>query len=978
MNTAIKEYYSELENLKFYSKNEQSTKGAFANLLSLYAKKQDLILVPELKFDNKNIPDGTIKDNFRFSFGYWEAKDSKDNLDIEIQKKISKGYPTDNIIFEDTTRAVLYQNQEMVLDIDMQDDKKLENLLNKFFKFEKAEIYEFHTAIKQFAVDIPTIIKPIKKEIFKAQQSNLKFKKQLDYFLYICQESINPDINENDIYEMLIQHILTEDIFKRLFDDDFHSNNTIARELNKLERTFLPRDTKKNLFLKISYYYEAIKSHSLAISDYKEKQKFLNILYENFYKAYNPKSADKLGIVYTPLEIVDFMINMVDDLSHQHFNKSIPDDGVKILDPCIGTGTFLSQIIDFIPEHKLENKFKNELFANEISILPYYIANINLEYIYFKKKNKYSEFKNISFADTLELNHKTDKQKDFFNLTDENSDRIKNQENTQIDIIIGNPPYNANQQNENDNNKNREYPFIDSRIKATYVKKSSAQKTKVYDMYARFYRWATDRIDKNGMVAFITNSSFIDSKTFDGFRADVYSEFNEIYIIDLGGNIRAGDKTGNIFNIMVGVAIMVLIKNARKQNCKLNYFKVPAIGAAQKLKFLQDYKFEDLYHRFNSIIPDNRHNWLNQTDNDWDDLLPMGTKKSKLSKSGVEINSIFKLYSLGVSTNRDNWVYDFSKKNLKNKVKFFIKQYNKLDDFDTIIKWSEALKKHHVLNKKLSFDNKKIVKSLYRPFIKKNLYFDNILNDRQGQQPLFFPKPDSKNLVISVKQGQEYPFFVLSSNVLTEMQFQGGVQQFSLYTYQNNTKTENITQFGSRAFQKHYNNKKITKQDIFYYCYGVLHYPTYRQKYKINLKQDLPRIPFYDDFDKFKNIGENLINLHLNYEKIVPYNLLEITKINDKKINKVKLKISPCRGKILIDEWTTLENFPREALDYKLGNRSAVEWVLDGYKEKKIKDPTVAQNFNNYKFTDYKDEVIGLLKKITNLSLQHLTIIKKY
>lgn len=562
---AINRYYKTLESYKFYSQNEDSIRPAFQELLSSYAIEKDLVLVAELRYDKSNIPDGTIKDKFRFDFGYWEAKDTKDNLDEEIAKKLKKGYPDSNIIFEDSKRAVLIQNGVTVLDIDMQNPSKLKELLYTFFDYEKPEILEFYKAIEQFREDIPNIIEPINREIEFAFIQNEKFKKIYNEFKEVCENSIDKNITQVDIFEMLLQHILTEDIFKVVFDDlDFHQHNNIARKLNELELALMDRAKKINLFSAIRYYYEAIKSHSLALKDYKEKQKFLNVLYENFYKAYNPKRADKLGIVYTPLEVVDFMIETVDELLYKHFNKTLSCENVKILDPATGTGTFLTQIIDYIPTHLLERKFENELFANEISILPYYIANLNIEYLYKQKCGTYKEFTNISFVDTLELNKSIKGQKNLFGFSDENIERIERQENSNIDVIIGNPPYNANQQNENDNNKNKVYDEIDKRIKDTYVKNSNAQKTKAYDMYSRFYRWASDRIGDEGIIAFVTNSSFIDSKSFDGFRATIQKEFDYVYIIDLGGNVRKNPKLSgtknNVFGIQTGVAILILVR----------------------------------------------------------------------------------------------------------------------------------------------------------------------------------------------------------------------------------------------------------------------------------------------------------------------------------------------------------------------------------------------------------------------------------
>jgi predicted helicase len=347
-----------------------------------------------------------------------------------------------------------------------------------------------------------------------------------DKFLELCKVEINPEITLADVREMMIQHLLTSDIFNRIFNDpDFHRHNTIGRELENLVNALFTYGERKNLLGDIEHYYDAISAAAAEVSDHHEKQKFLKVLYENFYKVYNPKAADRLGVVYTPNEIVQFMVESTDYLLHKHFGKTLADQNVDILDPATGTGTFITSIIDHIPKHLLAHKYKNELHANEVAILPYYIANLNVEFTFKQKMGYYEEFTNLCFVDTLDnvaslkfarkdIGH----QASFFGLSSENSERIKKQNEKRISVVIGNPPYNANQANENDNNKNREYQIIDKHIKETFIKQSTAQKTKVYDMYARFYRWAMDRLDNNGIIAFITNRSFIDSRTFDGFR----------------------------------------------------------------------------------------------------------------------------------------------------------------------------------------------------------------------------------------------------------------------------------------------------------------------------------------------------------------------------------------------------------------------------------------------------------------------------
>lgn len=506
--TLIHQYRRDLESRKIYggSNNESSIRYAFATLLNGYCKPKNFLLVEELTINSsfhKPIRlDGIVKDALRLDWGYWEAKDEKDSLDAEIEAKFSKGYPNDNILFEDSKTAVLIQNAQESLRIDMANDDDLDKLIKQFLDYERAEVKDFRQAISNFSQDLPTIIDTLRKLIDRQSPSpsspkgegvrvNQQFINARDKFLKICQESINPDITIEDVREMIIQHILTEDIFTNIFSDaQFHQENNIARQLNEVIKTFFIGSVKKNTFKTIQSYYNAIIRTASSIVNHQEKQKFLKVVYENFYKAYNPKEADRLGIVYTPNEIVKFMVESTNHLLEKHFDKTLGNKGVEILDPCTGTGTFITEILHYLLARDIEYKYRNEIHCNEMSILPYYIANLNIEYTYQQKTGEYLEFNNICLMDTLDHSNLGGKQFDLFAMSQENTERIKRQNDSKISVIIGNPPYNANQQNENDNNKNRSYPDIDKRIKDTYIKESTAQKTKLYDVYSRFYRWA--------------------------------------------------------------------------------------------------------------------------------------------------------------------------------------------------------------------------------------------------------------------------------------------------------------------------------------------------------------------------------------------------------------------------------------------------------------------------------------------------------
>lgn len=570
----IKNYYTEVERIIHFggSRKETSIRNAFQRLLDDYARQKGLMLIPEISIKTKQgriiTPDGTLKDSLRQDWGYWESKDEADDINEEIRKKFAKDYPNNNILFKDSQTAILFQNGAEVLRVSMRDEQALDQLLTRFVHFERPEVTNFRQAIELFKQDVPKVTDTLRDMLQEQENVNPKFVQKRDEFLKLCHDSINPDVTKADVHEMMIQHVLTEDIFNTIFDEtQFHRENNIARQLESVLATFFTGATRRTALSAIQHYYQVINAAAAGIADHHEKQKFLKVVYETFYKSYNPKAADRLGVVYTPNEIVKFMIESTDYLLHKHFGKFLEDPGVDILDPATGTGTFVCDLIDYIRKDKLAYKYANEIHANEVAILPYYISNLNIEYTYKQKMGAYAEFENLCFVDTLDNMGFAfrGKQMDLFApFTEENTQRIKKQNDRKIAVIIGNPPYNANQANENDNNKNREYPEIDKRIKDTYIHYSTAQKTKVYDMYARFYRWAMDRLGDNGIIAFVTNRSFIESRTFDGFRKCVQEEFDYIYVVDTKSDVRANPKiagtTHNVFGIQTGVAILFLVK----------------------------------------------------------------------------------------------------------------------------------------------------------------------------------------------------------------------------------------------------------------------------------------------------------------------------------------------------------------------------------------------------------------------------------
>lgn len=996
---AIHQYQNEVEKIIHFggTKKETAIRNAFYHLLNEYAKGKGLMMVPEVtikgKLGKNVIPDGTLKDVLRQDWGYWESKDESDVLEDEIKKKFDKGYPNENILFEDSNTAILIQNGIEVFRTSMKDAERLDKLLNAFITFERPEVSNFRKAIELFKQDIGKVTDTLRGVIIAEEKTNKIFVKASQKFLELCHDSINPDIKLEDVREMIIQHILTEDIFNTIFDENqFHRENNIARELEKVIHTFFTGAKKKIALGTIQHYYQAINAAAAGIADHHEKQKFLKIVYETFYKGYNPKAADRLGVVYTPNEIVKFMIEGTDYLLHKHFNKFLEDKNVDILDPATGTGTFICDIIDYIRKEKLEHKYKYELHSNEVAILPYYISNLNIEFTYAQKMGKYEEYENHCFVDTLDnmsFSYRGKQIDMFAPFTEENSKRIRKQNDRRIAVIIGNPPYNANQMNENDKNKNREYVEIDKRIKETFIKNSNAQKTKVYDMYSRFYRWSMDRIDDKGIICFITNNSFVNSKTFDGFRKSIQDEFQYAYIIDLGGNIRElSGKDGIFLNekhtifgeaAAVGIAMMFLIKDVsnKANKCQIKYIHPTDIRATreEKLNYLLENKFKDI--PFENISPDKNNNWIFE-DNDFNNLLPMFIKGDK--------RSVFHASTLGVSTNRDEWVYDLSKDSLLSKTKYFTNQYNDLiesqrKDFPDNIKWSRDLKNKYLKGKKIKYEEQLIKSSFRRPYVKEYWYSEKVLNDvlTSNHYEFYGKNLNFKNKTIGVVIEQQIPFVALSIDCVCNMHIGGRqTQLFPYYRYDSDgTEIENISDWGLSQFVKFYGKKLVNKELIFYYIYSVVNYPFYRKKYESNLKKDFPRIPFYKDFKQWSDWGKQLMDLHLNYESVKPYKLKVENEKESKSNPKTKLKAIKETGEIDIDENTTLKGIPKEAWEYKLGNRSALEWVMDQYKESKPKDPTIAEKFNNYKFADYKDHVIDLLMRVCTVSIETMKIVRE-
>lgn len=1008
----INEYRGDLDRLRSVSgsRRESVLREAFKDLLKRWGKGHDLHFVPEHDIvtpqKNRIYLDGALLHALRVPFGYWEAKDVDDDLDTEIAAKSRKGYPRDNIIYSDDHTAVLIQDGHEVARVSMVDTEALYPLLVRFFAHERQEIADFNKAVRQFGQDLPAVLDALRALIADKRATSNDFTNAEKMILQHAQEAINPAVAESDVQEMLIQHILTEDIFAKVFDNpDFHRQNNVASELYKLEEKLFGYGEKQRLLRALQPYYAGIAQTAAVIQSHSEKQGFLKGLYENFYKVYNVKAADRLGVVYTPGEIVRFMTRSADWLCERHFGKNLIDRGVEILDPATGTGTFIVELLEQFRGHhdKLRHKYKEELHANEVAILPYYVANLNIEATYQAITGQFAEFENLCFVDTLDnvdaLGIHAGHQFDLLGtLTDENIERIKRQNRRKISVILGNPPYNANQQNESDNNKNRAYAHIDTRIKETYIKASTAQKTKLYDMYARFYRWASDRLGDDGILAFVTNRSFIESRTFDGFRKVIANDFTEMWLVDLGGDVRENPKLSgtkhNVFGIQTGVAIAFLVRKKGITSFALKYIRRPEEETAEdKLSWLGASKIEEL--RFTDLRPDAAGHWIQIGGEEFASFLPVADRATKADASARGDRAIFRLYSLGIATNRDDWVYDRSTSSLAAKISHLREAYeaaiNDLTPFASTdaaeprfgnqVKWTRLLKSLARARKTLT--DIPIRKAAYRPFNTLWLAYSPQINEVHYLNEQIFPATiEGANVSITFTgPDSQKPWLALAVDHVPDLHFVGsaaGTTELPRYRYaKTGGQIDNITDWAFNKFVKQYGKRGVTKDTIFHYVYAVLYDPLYRETYALNLKREFPRIPFYPDFHKWAQWGEALLALHTGYDDVAPWPVDRIETPGKRAAGsapKLIAKSRPEAGVVDIDAETQITGIPPAAWTYQLGNRSAIDWVLDQHKEKTPRDPAIAAKFNTYRFADYKESMITLLAKVVRVSVETIAI----
>ncbi|WP_186109442.1 DEAD/DEAH box helicase [Burkholderia gladioli] len=856
--------------------------------------------------------------------------------------------------------------------------------------------------------------------------------KEFGVFLKGLQDTLNPEVQEDEATEMLAQHILTLPVFQALFaDSGFPDGNVVAKALQKivarLDAAAVGSETEG-----LEKFYANVRERiALAKSD-KSKQEVIRNLYDTFFQNGFPRMAERLGIVYTPIQVVDFILHSVQSALLRHFNSNIGDPDVQVLDPFSGTGTFLVRLIQsgLIGADNLPYKYSNELHANEIVLLAYYIATVNIETAFHGQMGRYEPFNGMVLTDTFQMSEEND-------LVDrvvlpENNAKAERQLAEPIRVIVGNPPYSAQQDSENDNNKNLNYPTLDACIRSTYAAKSSGKLAKnLYDSYIRAIRWASNRIQDRGIVAFVTNGSFLDANNMDGLRKCLTDEYSHLYVFNLRGNaLTQGEERrkegGGIFGAgsRTPAAITIMVKDpAYTGPCELHYHDIGGyLSTEEKLDLIDGFGSIDNIP-WEKLKPNEQGDWANQRDPAFDEFIPLGDKDSSDGRT------IFDFYSLGVTTNRDPWTYNMSREALERNMRRMIDAFNedrtyyaklckgkskdqwpKIEDVINTdpkrIGWTRALKADASKGKEYAFDPASLTRSTYRPFTKQWLYFNRRFNEMVYQIPKLFPTPRHVNVVISsTGVADRKGYSALIADHVPNLHLTDTGQCFPLYWYElvdadaapqgeifsveddapdadGYVQREAITDWSLNLFREHYQDRSISKDDIFFYVYGILHSPEYRQRFAVDLRKQLPRVPLANNFRAFSTAGRALSDLHLRYESIEPFALTEDTKrlvMEPADFRVVKMTFGKSDGKpdksvIVYNEYLTLRDIPLEAYDYVVNGKSAIEWIMERYQVTTDKPSGIRNDPNDY--SDEPRYIVNLLKRIVRVGVESARIVK--
>ena len=889
--------------------------------------------------------------------------------------------------------------------------------------------------LEQWAKDTAELHDLLVSRIDKLRADKVEVAKVYDEFLASIHASIHDGLDESDASSMLAQQLITSPVFDALFENyEFSQNNVVSSSLNAVLKRIKEYGLEAEL-TPLQQFYDSVSERIAGIDNDEGKQRVITELYEKFFTTAFPKTSASFGIAYTPMELVDFTLHSANEVMQSEFGRGLGDEGVHIIDPFTGTGSFIVRLLSspkLVGDSDLQRKFTSELWANEILLLAYYIASVNIEMAYFDRgERKYESFPGISLTDTFELNE--NEQQQIPEMLEGNSDRINAQLNAPIRVIVGNPPWSTGQRSENDNNANRDYPKLDESIQGSYADKSSANNLNaLYDSYIRAIRWASDRIGDEGIVAFVTNGGWLDGASTDGMRLCIEEEFDAVWLFNLRGNARLkgeawrreGDKIfGQASRAPVLISLFIKNPSNRRPKAEIRYSD---IGDYKK----RDEKLEIIRKagsvsrlQWKTITPNSEGDWVNQRDPLFQTFIELGNDEVKRGRALIP-DTIFYSFSNGLKSNRDAWVYNFSREKVASNMTRMIEKYNEqvtqlaaarkknpniktndvLDMDPTSISWGGSLKNYAERGLKGYFDEERIVPSLYRPFTMKHLYFDPQFIERSYRLTSYFPTPQSKNQLICVSgKGASDDFGCMMTDTVPSNHTLDTGQAFPRWVYQKNETTgeferdDNITDHVLDLFKEHYENDRITKDDIFDYVYGVLHAPDYRESFATDLRLSLPRIPMADDFRAFANAGAELAVLHLNWpepqrsskagELSIFYNgeapsFLELIPENAFSVSRMSWSESGDDKYINYNKQIKIGPIPKEALIYTIGGQTPLKWITDRFLVKPDTASGIINDPNDW-IAEQKDELGGLqpdalfqhIKRITHLSIETKRII---
>ena len=979
------------------------------------------------------IPAGTdpadaLNDNQRFA-SVWNVlralRSHDDRFNAEINKIDLNHQQTDRIIFSvpdgngDGVSSIL-EGQQLLLPMDLPPDAIFAKIV------EKCGDRKYWESWAKDVADIFTRVVGRIESLLDTPENN-HLREWFADFHGELKSSINASITRGNAVDMMAQHILTRPVFEALFENyDFASGNPVAIALDKLRNDFaefgLADETRD-----LEKFYESVRTRARGIDNSEGRQRVLLELYEKFFATALKKDAERLGIVYTPVEVVDFILQSANEVLQDEFGKSLSDEGVHILDPFTGAGIFLARLLqsNLIQPYDLERKYRVELHANEIVLLAYYIAAVNIEEAFRGQRGEdsgYEPFNGIVLTDTFNLNKAEDPTLFPKEWLPDNNERAERQQQFPIQVIVGNPPWSAGQRKGTDDNPNVEYSELEERIGETYfVYTTTTNKRSLYDTYKMAIRWASDRIEKQGVIAFVTNGSWIDGNVDSGVRACLAEEFSSIHVLHLRGNARtSGERRraegGNVFGggSRAPVAITLLVKNpdAAHEGCKIQYRDIgDYLTREEKLDALSEAVSISGFSDWQTIIPNKHYDWIGQRSEVFAGFYPLGTKEAKAGKAD---DAIFGLYSQGVKTNRDAYIYNFTRsacaENARRMTQDYLDALSELEENPELS--AEEVARHHTDNvtwvgelmdslkrrKTTRFDINYIRKVMYRPFVATNCYANYIFIQRKHQMDRIFPDSSSENRVICAPGiGSKKPFSTLMTDTMPDMGFNAASQCFPRYRYPKPTEAtdttgtfegidaapdriDNISDTALRTFRDHYGDDTITKDAIFDYVYGILHAPRYREEFANDLSKMIPRIPFAPDFHIFAEAGKALSDLHLNYETCEQYPLELVFAHEDEpqphhfQLGTRAMRFDDEKTTLTINEHICLSGIPEEAHRYVVNGRTPLEWFIDRYYIKKDTDSGIVNDPNGW-FADPRD-LVTAIERIVYVSVESAWIIE--